>query len=335
VSALADNSSVAFAAHAQPAGRAERNTLSTARAYLFSDGRRSVQSVLGLIWLLDGALQFQSFMYGSGFTSMLTGMESGQPHWLSSSVGWGARLAGGHQGFWNTLFALTQVAIGLGLLVRPTVRLALAGSFVWVFIVWWFGEAFGMLFANAAGPLTGAPGAVLLYGMIGLIVWPNDRPGGLIGARGARIAWAALWVLMAWLWLIPANSGANAVSGQIGAAPSGMGWLNTVLAHASIATRSNGFLIALILAAISVTIGIAVAVDWESRTFLWLAIWIGALYWIFGQGFGGLATGTATDVNSGPLWILLACAIFTTLPAERKQVATAPASARRLEGAVG
>jgi hypothetical protein len=314
VSAFADTTSVAFAAQPQPVSSPGHGTLSSVRPYLFSDGRRSVLSVLGLIWLLDGALQFQSFMYSSGFTSMLTGMEGGQPHWLSSSLGWGARFAGGQQDVLNTIFALTQLAIGLGLLFRPTVKLALAGSFVWVFIVWWFGEGFGMLFANAASPLTGAPGAVLLYGLIGLIVWPNGRPGGLIGARGARIAWAVLWVLMGWLWLIAANSGANAISDQIGAAPSGMGWLNTLLAHASSATKNNGFLIALILAAVSMTIGVAVAVGWEPRTFLWLAIWLGAIYWVFGQGFGGLATGAATDVNSGPLWILLACALFTTLP---------------------
>ena len=32
------------------------------------------------------------------------------------------------------------------------------------------------------------------------------------------------------------------------------------------------------------------------------------------QGFGGLATGSATDPNAGPLFILLACALCTTLP---------------------
>ena len=97
-------------------------------------------------------------MYSKGFVQMLTGMESGQPHWLASSIGWGARLANGNLDVWNTLFALTQVAIGLGLLYRRTVKLALAASFAWVLIVWWFGEAFGMLFANVANPLTGAPG---------------------------------------------------------------------------------------------------------------------------------------------------------------------------------
>ncbi len=155
---FADTRQSRFASHAQSVSPSQPRALAGLRTYFAADGRRAIQSALGLIWLVDGVLQFQSFMYSSGFPGMLTGMEAGQPHWLSSSVGWGARLAGGNLDLWNSLFALTQVAIGLGLLFRPTVKLALAGSFVWVLIVWWFGEAFGMLFANAANPLTGAPG---------------------------------------------------------------------------------------------------------------------------------------------------------------------------------
>ncbi len=253
-------------------------------------------------------------MYSKGFPQMLTGMEGGQPHWLSSSLGWGARLASGNLGVWDTLFGLTQLAIGLGLLFRPTVKIALAGSLVWVLIVWWFGEGFGMLFANAASPLTGAPGAVLLYGLIGLIVWPNDRPGGLLGVRGARIVWAVLWVMMGWLWLLGPNSSANATSNAISAAPSGMTWLSRLLTHAASVTKGNGLLIALVLAAISIGIGIAVAFDWLARSFIWLAIYLSVLYWVVGQGFGGIASGSATDVISGPLFVLLACALFTTLP---------------------
>jgi hypothetical protein len=313
-----------FAAHAETTSTArQRSRRSGIPAYFASDGVRAVQTVLGLIWLLDGGLQFQSFMYSkTGFPAMLKGMEPGQPHWLGSSVDWGARFAGGNLDLWNTLFALTQVLIGLGLLFRPAVKLALAGSFVWVAIVWWFGEAFGMLFANAANPLTGAPGAVLLYGLIGLIVWPNDRPGGLLGALGARIAWAVVWVLMGFLWLIGPNSSANAVHDAISAAPSGMGWLNTVLDHAARLTAGNGLFIAVLLAAISIAIGLGVALEWNARTFLWLAIYLDLVYWVIGQGFGGLATGSATDVNAGPMFILLACALFTTLPPEPERRAS-------------
>jgi len=309
-------------------GGRERSALGAVWAYFASDGRRAVQTALGLIWLLDGALQFQSFMYSKGFPQMLAGMEPGQPHWLSSSLAWGARLANGNLGVWNTLFALTQLAIGLGILYRPTVKLALAGSFAWVFVVWWFGEAFGMLFANAAAPLTGAPGAVLLYALIGLIVWPNERPGGLLGLRGARIAWASVWVLMGWLWLIASNSSADATHDAIAAAPSGMGWLTTLQRHAADVAQGNGLFIAVVLAAVSVVIGVAVAADWHARTFLWLAIYLNAIYWVIGQGFGGLATGSATDPNAGLLFILFAAAVYVSLPAPDPARATASERSR-------
>jgi hypothetical protein len=291
--------------------------IAAARDYFASDSRRTIQTTIGLLWLLDGGLQFQSFMYSNGFLRTLTGMEAGQPDWLSASIAWGARFAQADLGVWNTLFALTQVAIGLGILYRPTVRLALASSVAWALVVWWFGEAFGMLFANAASPLTGAPGAVLLYAVIGLIVWPNDRPGGLLGIRGARVAWAGLWCVAAWAWLLAANSSANATRDAIGSAPSGMSWLSTAQQHAAGTAAGNGELIAIVFAATSLAVGIAVAADWQPRTFLWLAVYLNLIYWLFGQGLGGLATGRATDPNAGPLFIVLAAALMTQLRAAR------------------
>ena len=161
--------------------RSEGSVLSSARAYFASDVSRSLQTALAVLWLLDGALQFQSFMYSKGFINMLTAMAAGQPVWLSSSLTWAAHTAGRDLTVFNTAFALVQVTIGLGLLYRPTVRFALALSIVWALIVWWSGEAFGMLFMSMASPLTGAPGAVSLYGLLALIAWPNGRPGGLLG----------------------------------------------------------------------------------------------------------------------------------------------------------
>jgi hypothetical protein len=77
-----------------------------------------------------------------------------------------------------------------------------------------------MLFAGTPNPLTGVPGAVLLYAIIGLLVWPGERTGGLLGARGARAVWATLWLVLAWSWLLAANSSANATSSAIMGAPS-------------------------------------------------------------------------------------------------------------------
>jgi hypothetical protein len=285
--------------------------VSRASSYFASDPTRALQSALGLIWLLDGGLQFQSFMYSHGFIEMLTGLTAGQPGWLASSVRWGAHTAGGNLDLYNTLFALIQVSIGLGLLCRRTVKPALAVSFAWALVVWWFGEAFGMLFMTMASPLTGAPGAVLLYALIGLIVWPGERPGGLLGVRGARIAWAVLWLLMAWLWLEAPSSSANATAGAIEAAPSGMSWLSTLQEWAAQAAHGNGLPIAVVLAATSAAIGIAVAANWRARPFLALAVVLNLAYWTLGQGFGGIFEGGATDPNAGLLFIVLALALWS------------------------
>ena len=298
-------------------GSARGSTMSGLRVYFVSDSRRTVQTVLGLIWLLDGGLQFQSFMYGKGFIQMLTGMTAGQPGWVASSVTWGAQTLHGDQVLWNTLFALVQVAIGLGLLYRPTVKPALVLSFFWAFVVWWFGEAFGMLFMTMASPLTGAPGAVILYAIIGAIVWPNGRAGGLLGVRGARIAWGALWVLMAWLWLEAPSSSANAISNALSAAPSGMSWLSTVQQWATNGSKGNGLVIAIILAAISIAIGLSVAFGWHPKPFLAAAVVLNLAYWVLGQGFGGIFQGGATDPNAGLLFVLFAYTMYSLVPYEQ------------------
>jgi hypothetical protein len=286
------------------------NILTRSRAYFACDRTRAVQTALGALWLLDGGLQFQSFMYSHGFIEMLTEMASGQPGWVASSVRWGAHTADHHLAVYNTIFALVQVAIGAGLLCRRTVKPALVLSFAWALVVWWFGEAFGMMFMTMASPLTGAPGAVALYALIGLIVWPNGRAGGLLGGRGALIAWSALWLAMAWLWLEAPSSSANAISGAIAQAPSGMSWLSTFQEWAAEATRGDGLAIALVLAAASAAIGIAVAAGWRARWFLGLAIVLNLLYWTLGQGFGGMFEGGATDPNAGILFVLLALAMW-------------------------
>jgi hypothetical protein len=318
-------------------GTSDATALSRLRLYFASDTRRTLQTALGLLWLLDGALQFQSFMYSKGFIQMLTGMASGQPHWLGSSMGWAANIASKDLTLFNTLFALTQVFIGLAILYRPTVKVGLAATFAWTPVVWWFGEAFGMLFMNMANPLTGAPGAVLLYSLIGLIVWPTERPGGLLGVRGTKIMWAALWLVMAWLWLLAPNSSADATRDAINAAPSGMSWLSTVQDWVANGAHGNGLVTALVLAAVSALIGIGVTAGWQVRPLLGLAIALNLAYWVLGQGLGGIAEGGATDPNAGILFVVLAVAVGDVLltPRPARSPAAAQARAPRLASVPG
>ena len=98
-----------------------------------------MQTVLALIWLLAGALQFQSFMYGKGFIQLLQGLTTGQPGWVASSVNQGAATMQSHQVIFNTGAALIQILIGFGILYRrttkpaiaPVVRLGAGGLVVW------------------------------------------------------------------------------------------------------------------------------------------------------------------------------------------------------------
>lgn len=279
------------------------------RLYFGSDTRRTIQTVLGLIWLLDGALQFQSAMYSKGFIDMINEMVDGQPHWLGSSISWAANISASNLTLYNTLYASIQVLIGLCILYRPTIKFGLLLSFGWTLIVWWFGEAFGMMFMDMASPLGGAPGAVLIYALIGMIVWPGERPGGLMGVRGTRIMWATLWLVMAWLWLLAPNSAPNAIRDQLYGAPSGMSWLSTVQYWVADAARGDGIALALVLAGISAAIGIGVAAGWRVRPLLIASIVLNLAYWVLGQGFGGLFEGGATDPNSGPLFVVLAVAV--------------------------
>ena len=284
------------------------------RHRLLADTQRLIQISLGLLWLLDGALQLQSYMYGRGFITTLKGSALGQPPWVADSLGWAANTMQSHQALLNTSFALTQVAIGVGLLHRRTVKPALAASFAWSLIVWWFGEGFGMIFMGMSNPLEGAPGAAVLYLLLGLAIWPAKRPGGLLGARATRVMWGALWLVMTWLWLGPAGTDANAISQSINGAPSGIGPLTSLQVWLARATAGHGVLIGLAFAAVSAAIGIGVMRNRHARALLGLSIAINVVFWIVGQGFGGVFTGGATDPNSAPLLVLLACAMYALLP---------------------
>jgi len=311
-----------------------RAAATSARSYFGSDAPRVLQTALGVFWLLDGALQFQSFMYSRGFVQMLSGNAIGQPHWLASSVNWATDTLAPQLTLLNTLAALTQVAIGLGLLYRRSVKPALVLSFGWSLVVWWVGEGFGQLFANVANPLTGAPGAVLLYALIGLLAWPSERPAGLLSVRAARITWGVLWLSSAWLWLLAPNSTANATHDAIMSAPSGAAWLTTVQRAVAEAAQGHGLIIAAFLALASAAIGVAVAINWRPRLFLAAAIALNLVYWVLGQGFGGILTGQATDPNAAPLFILLAGGLLALAPSARVRPSrSARRSARSLAAA--
>jgi hypothetical protein len=246
---------------------------------------------------------------------------------LASPILWASRLVGHDAIALNTAFALIQLAIGAGLLWRPAVKAALAGSIAWSLSVWWLGEGLGGLLTGTASPVTGAPGAVILYALIALLVWPagSADPGrgglagaGLLGSRGSRAAWLVLWGGFAYLIIQPAvrapGSLRDVLAGNAAGEP---GWIAALDRGAAAAIGSHGAVVCAVLAVLFAVIAAGILHPVTTRPALAAAVAAGLVFWVAGQNFGQLLTGTATDPNSGPLLVLLAAAYWPRQPAAR------------------
>ena len=161
------------------------------------DATRALQLVLAGIWLLDGVLQYQPFMYTKAFGKLLAAGATTNPSVIARPITWDATLVNHHLVLVNTIFATIQLLLGLGIAFRPTVRLALAASVAWSLGVWWFGEGLGGMLSGTASPVNGAPGAVILYALLAVLLWPAGArvqaapfpAAQAVGARAARALW--------------------------------------------------------------------------------------------------------------------------------------------------
>jgi hypothetical protein len=291
------------------------------------------------VWLLDAALQCQPVMFTAGFaTRIIESAAAGNPAAISAPMTWSAHMMVRHIVAANTGFALIQFAIGIGLLFRRTTKAALAASIAWPVAVWWFGEGLGGILAGAS-PLTGAPGAVLLYALIAALIWPpaRDDPGtaglapalrGPAGPLVPKLAWLALWGGSACYLLLPGNRAPDAISRIFAAAPTGRaGWARLADASLASATAGHGLAVSVLLAALCALTGIMIFPARLACPAVLLACLLGWTFWL-AEGFGGLATGQATDPNTGPLLILLAACFWPPEPAARQTGPGPPPTAR-------
>ncbi|HVT67298.1 MAG TPA: hypothetical protein VHF26_06090 [Trebonia sp.] len=287
--------------------------------------RRVLQLALAAIWLLDAVLQYQSFMYTKAFTQMIAGTAAGNPPVIARPITWDAALVEHHLVLINTIFATIQLVIGLGIAFRPTLRYALALSIAWSLAVWWFGEGLGGVLSGAASPLNGAPGAVIIYALLAVLLWPADREvpapftaARAVGAHVARGLWLVLWLSLAYFALTPANRAPQAVSGMISGMESGNpGWLAALDRGAASLVSGQGLAASVVLAAALVLIAAGVYLPAPAaQGTLVLAMVVALVIWVFGEAFGAIMTGGATDPNSGPLLVVLALSYWPLKPAE-------------------
>jgi hypothetical protein len=310
-------------AQTRPAGRAG-HTADVAAL----DARRKLQLALGVIWVLDGILQFQPSMFTKSFPDMLAESAHGNPGVVAGPITWSASLIDHHVAVLNAIFATTQLALGLGIAWRPTLKLALAASVAWSLAVWWLGEGFGGILAGTASPVNGAPGPVIVYAILAVLLWPADRDPGApsmagraTGRRPAQAVWLALWGSLAAFALLPASRAPGAISDMLtnGAdgAPAWLAWIDT---HAASALHHHGLAASIVLAVLLALVAVAVCLPAPAlRAAIVLAVVLAAALWL-AQGMGELFTGMATDPESGPLLALLALAFWPAVPTPAVQV---------------
>jgi hypothetical protein len=282
------------------------------------DVRRRLQLALAAIWLLDGMLQCQPVMFTRAFPQMLAGTARGNPALIADPITWSAHLIDQHVVAMNAMFATVQLLLGLGIAWRPTVKLALGASIGWALGVWWLGEGLGSVLAGGASPVNGAPGAVILYALLAVLLWPvaRDRPapfvaGRAVGAPAARGLWLILWGSLACAALQPAARAPGAISSMIsGMAPGQPRWLAWAINHVASALSDQGLLVTVLLAVALAAVAAGACLPARpARATIVLAVVIAAAIWV-AEGLGGILTGSGTDPNSGPLLALLALAYW-------------------------
>ncbi|MHB8328604.1 MAG: TlpA family protein disulfide reductase, partial [Acidimicrobiales bacterium] len=302
--------------------------------------RRRLEVALGAIWLLDGLLQLQPYMFGKTFFANVLGMASmGAPTWLAELPHRLLVLLSPAHVWFDALFALIQVAIGIGLLWRRCARVALIASFAWGLGVWVVGEGLGGMFMPGMSMFGGAPGAVALYVILSVILWPTDRPSGRsvaasspLGERGVLGLWVVIWAGTALLELQRANSAQGALAAtlryQAHDEPGFVAGIDRGIAHL---LGMHGTEIVLVFALVQVLIGFEVIPSRRRRPFLAASIGVSTLYWIVGQNFGGILTGTGTDPGLGPLMLLLALTLWPARERGHPSAVSRAASSSRMD----
>ena len=270
--------------------------------------RRRVRTVLGALWLLDAVLQAQPQMFSADWwRSNLAGSAMGQPYFIRQSIVWVVAIVARHPAIWNTAFVSIQLAVGVALLAGRLERSAIVVSVPWALGVWWVGEGLGMLPTGFATLATGAPGAVLLYPLIGLLAWPGSLrspKSGPVATAPAAGSWMTLWAGLSLLQLpllYPAGQVLRANAQEL--SDGHPGWLAGVAAGHAAAFFA-------MLAVVQVAVGVGVLWRRTRGPAVFAGVVLAAAYWLFFQYLGGMVAGGSTDPSSGPLLALLGLALW-------------------------
>lgn len=278
--------------------------------------RRQVRAALGAVWLVDAGLQTAPALFTPHWwRDDLAQSVMGAPVAVNRSILWAVNIIAVHATAWNSLFVAVQAAIGLALLIGRLDRAAIVLSLPWALGVWWVGEGFGMLPTGFALLAAGAPGAVLLYALIGLLAWPEAIPHAgarsSISRRAGGAAWVLLWAGQSLLqvpWAFPAK---QVLSANIEETSAGQpGWLLGTAQRTESLVGHHAVALSIVMVAVQVAVGVGIAGRRTRRPALVAGMAVSVVYWITFQYLGRIPAGDATDPSSAPLLLLLAIALW-------------------------
>jgi len=299
--------------------------------------QKRLRQILGVLWLIDGLLQLQPAMFTMNMvTKVMDPTAAGQPGPIAASLNWIIAVTTHNLIAINLLIVMVQIILGVLLIAGFWVRGTVIASIVWALIVWYGGEGMSMLLTGQASALTGAPGAVLLYPLLGFVIYPQRTSGdgsesGLLSRLQLRWILAGFWIFVALLQLQPYWWQDGQISGVI-SGMAGQGGLDGILldptfnalskitAHAEIVLN-----VLLIIVFLALGIGLAVTKQDRVRPWLIASIIVSVLIWWGAEAFGMVLTGMATDFNSGLLLVVMALGCWpkaSLLQAARKSSAS-------------
>jgi len=296
--------------------------------------QKLLRQILGFLWLVDGLLQLQPQMFTMNMVNgIMKPILQSQPVPVASSLQLIIAITTNHLTVVNLLIAVVQIAIGLLLISGRWVKGTVIASIIWAFIVWFGGEGMSMLLTGQGSVLTGAPGAVLLYPLLGLAIYPRrsshaipttdesiGSEQGTLSRVQLRMVLSGFWFFAALLQLQPYWWQHGQISQAIGNMV-GQGGLNGIAVDPILQRLSDVTVTletplnsALILVFLGLAIALAVVKRERLRAALIASIVASLVIWYLSEALGMILTGMATDFNSGLLLVVMALACWPKAP---------------------
>ena len=253
--------------------------------------------ILGSIWLPDGLMQFKPLMITQSLvTSVIWPNTWYQPLDIAYPIYSAGKIILSNVAAFDIIFGSIQVAIGLLLIVGKYTKAVIIFSVIWSFAVWWIGEGFGSLFTGQASLLTGAPGAVILYALVGIILYPsrNRERAEINSSKMAGYALGFIFILGFILQMQPYYFMSRNVTWSLS-----VNWFVAMSGFQSI-------IFDVFIAGIFLYTGIGFIIfKNRNNTFSYISMALSIFIWVPGEMFGHIYTALGTDPNSGVILLVL------------------------------